>query len=119
MALTLETMSWIAGIAAVPVAVVLAVIGWSKSGKQKTNNSTVGKGGTAISGDLRDLLERGNGKRASITRGHTRIPARASMPFDWPDERCLSRLQERSRRAPRLRRSRCSLQSAMADHFRR
>jgi hypothetical protein len=64
-------------------------------------------------------LERGISKRASITGGYTRIPARASMPFDGPDDRCLSRLSERSRRAPRLRRSRCSLQSAMADHRRR
>jgi hypothetical protein len=46
-------MSWIAGIVAVPVAVVLAAIGWLKSGKQKTNKSTVRQGGTAISGDVR------------------------------------------------------------------
>jgi hypothetical protein len=63
MALTLETMSWIAGIVAVPVAVVLAAIGWLKSGKQKTNKSTVRKGGTAISGDLRV-------NEASIVVGH-------------------------------------------------
>jgi hypothetical protein len=66
-----------------------------------------------------DLLEHSIGERTSITTGRTRIPARASIPVNRRDERCLSRLSERSCRAPRLRRSRCSLQSPMADHRRR
>src|SRR5207249_4610914 len=46
------------------------------------------------------------------------ISTAASLPLDRTDERCLPLLQERSRRAPRLWRSRCSLQSPMADHRR-
>jgi hypothetical protein len=34
----LEIASWIAGIAAVPVAIILAVVGWSRSGRQHNAN---------------------------------------------------------------------------------
>jgi len=51
MASTLETWSWIAAITAVPVAIVLAVIGWFVSAKRKTNKS-IARGGAAISGDV-------------------------------------------------------------------
>jgi hypothetical protein len=49
---TLEVMSWIAGIAAVPTAVVLAFVGRSRSAKQTTSKSIAGEGATAISGDV-------------------------------------------------------------------
>lgn len=59
----LETMSWIATIVAVPVAVMLAAIGRSVSGKRKTNSSIGNNGGTAISGDVRV-------NEAAIVTGH-------------------------------------------------
>jgi hypothetical protein len=59
MADTLETMSWIAAVVAVPV----AIFGWFLSGKRKTNKSIAGKGGTYISGDVR-------ANRADIVAGH-------------------------------------------------
>ena len=49
MASTLETLSWIAAIAAIPV----AVIGWFfASSKEKINKSAASRGGVAISGDV-------------------------------------------------------------------
>jgi hypothetical protein len=44
----LETLSWIAAIIAVPV----AVIGWFMSGGRRTNKSVASKSGIAISGDM-------------------------------------------------------------------
>jgi hypothetical protein len=44
----LETLSWIAAIIAVPI----AVIGWFASGARRTNKSVASNGGTAISGDM-------------------------------------------------------------------
>ena len=44
----LETLSCVAAIVAVPV----AVIGWFVSGSRRTNKSVASKGGTAISGDM-------------------------------------------------------------------
>lgn len=55
----LETLSWIAAIVAVPV----AVVAWFVSGTQKTSKAVASKGGTAISGDM-------NVKEASIVAGH-------------------------------------------------
>jgi hypothetical protein len=55
----LETLSWIAAIIAVPV----AVIGWFLPGRRTNNKSVVRNGGTAISGDLRV-------ENASIVTGH-------------------------------------------------
>jgi hypothetical protein len=49
MAISLETLSWIASIVAVPV----AVIGWFVSAKWKTNKAVASKGGIATSGDVR------------------------------------------------------------------
>ena len=47
---TLETLSWIATVVAIPV----AVIGWFfVSGKKKNNNSVAKRGGAAIAGDVR------------------------------------------------------------------
>jgi hypothetical protein len=56
---TLETMSWIAAIVAVPV----TIVGWFLSGKQKTNKAVAGKGGTAIFGHVR-------AEGAGIVAGH-------------------------------------------------
>jgi hypothetical protein len=55
----LETLSWVAAITAVPV----AVIGWFVSGGRTTNKSIVSKGGTAISGDM-------HVENAGIVTGH-------------------------------------------------
>ena len=55
----LETLSWIAAIVAVPV----AVVGWRASGAGRTTKSIVSKGGTAISGDM-------HVKKAGIVAGH-------------------------------------------------
>jgi hypothetical protein len=46
---TLETLSWIAAVVAVPV----AVIGWFFGGKRKTNQSVARRGATASAGDVR------------------------------------------------------------------
>ncbi len=55
----LETLSWVAAIIAVPV----AVIGWFASGARRTNKSVASKGGTAISGDM-------HVEEAGIVAGH-------------------------------------------------
>ena len=55
----LETMSWIAAIAAIPV----AIIGWFLTGKQKTNRATASTAGIAIAGDV-------SGGTARIVIGH-------------------------------------------------
>src|SRR5271170_5388918 len=60
---TLETLSWIAGIVAVPVAVVLAVCGWSMSGRPKTSQATARTGGTAIAGNVHSDV-------AGVVTGH-------------------------------------------------
>ncbi len=60
---TLETWSWIAAVVAVPVAVVLSVIGWFVSAKRKTNKSVANTDGTAISGDV-------HAGAAGIVTGH-------------------------------------------------
>jgi hypothetical protein len=59
MTATLETLSGIAAIVALPI----AVIGWFVSAKRKTNKSVVSKGGVAISGDV-------HADRAGIVAGH-------------------------------------------------
>jgi hypothetical protein len=59
MAATLETMSWIAAVVAVPV----AIFGWFLSGNRKTNKSLAGNGGSATSGDVR-------ANRAGIVAAH-------------------------------------------------
>src|SRR5437879_5568522 len=55
----LETLSWVAAIIAVPV----AVVGWFVSGSRRTNKSVANRGGTAISGDM-------HVKDAGIVAGH-------------------------------------------------
>jgi hypothetical protein len=55
----LETWSWVAAIAAVPI----AIIGWFLSSKRRTNKSFVNKGGTAISGDM-------HVEKAGVVTGH-------------------------------------------------
>jgi hypothetical protein len=55
----LETLSWVAGIVAVPV----AVVGWFMSSTRRTNKSVASKGGTAIAGDMRV-------QKAGIVVGH-------------------------------------------------
>jgi hypothetical protein len=45
---TLETLSWIAAIVAVPV----AVVGWFVSSTRRTNKPVAGKGGKAVAGDM-------------------------------------------------------------------
>jgi hypothetical protein len=55
----LETLSWVAAIIAVPV----AVIGWFASGARRTNKSVASKGGTAISGHM-------HVEEAGIVAGH-------------------------------------------------
>jgi hypothetical protein len=52
----LETLSWIAAIIAVPV----AVVGWFMSGTRKAIKSVASKGGTAISADMH-VKEAGEG----------------------------------------------------------
>jgi hypothetical protein len=59
MAVSLETLSWIASIVAVPV----AVIGWFVSAKWKANKAIASKGGIAASGDVR-------ADSAGIAAGH-------------------------------------------------
>ena len=63
MANPLETWSWIAAIIAVPVTVVLAVVGWFIAAKQKNNKSAASADGIAISGDVHS----GN---AGVATGH-------------------------------------------------
>jgi hypothetical protein len=61
MAGTLETLSWIAAVDAVPI----AVIGWfASSGKKKVNKSVAKSGSLAISGDV--LVD----GRAGVVTGH-------------------------------------------------
>jgi hypothetical protein len=55
----LETLTWIAAITAVPV----AVVGWFTSGAGRTPESIVSKGGTATSGDM-------HVENAGIVTGH-------------------------------------------------
>ena len=55
----LETWSWIAAIAAVPI----AIIGWFVSIKRRSNKSFANKGGTAISGDM-------HVEKAGVVTGH-------------------------------------------------
>lgn len=55
----LETLSWIAAIVAVPV----AVVGWFVSGAQKTVKTVRSRGGAAISGEM-------HVKEAGIVAGH-------------------------------------------------
>jgi hypothetical protein len=55
------------------------------------------------------------GEQGPIACGGAGIPARAPVPLDRPGERSVPRLRARSRRAARLRRTRCRLQHAVAD----
>src|SRR5436309_13806667 len=54
-------------------------------------------------------------ERALIPRGHARISARASLPFDGANEWRVSRFSQRPYKAARVRRTRYRLQSPMAD----
>jgi len=60
---TLETLSWIAAIVAVPVTVLVA---WFTSGKRKNNKSIATKAALAISGDVR-------ADAAHIVTGHNKF----------------------------------------------
>jgi hypothetical protein len=105
----LETWASIATIAAVPVGVMLAVIGWFLLPNRKTNKSTGSIGGPAMAGDvhagtagivtghnspvnLQVTVEANKREELSSQRKRTRIPTEGgdAVPRDWqgifPDE---------------------------------
>jgi|HubBroStandDraft_3_1064219.scaffolds.fasta_scaffold361844_1 hypothetical protein len=65
--------------------------------------------------DLVPLADRRVSDGAPLPRGDTRFPARASLPVDRADERCLPRIPEGPYRAACLRRAGRGVEHAVAD----